>query len=236
MFWGWIYVTCFCKLWEVYLSSLVDHGVVSRPSHLQGWWTRIPERDWQFESFTAFYRHSWRLVIIIIIIIDRFYVALFSVLEQTHCTYVTCDSEWATVSFLWCIFLISNPPPKSDVLMVLFDCDMAGATWNYCRFGAHSVYTIQPCTSLHCHFIQSHICRVYLYPATRTLSRITTSKDYSALQPAAKGPQEETSDRWLATLRRRHCHWCQVQRHSVMPVMIQHMQDATYHAPYCQQC
>ena len=30
-----------------------------------------------------------------------------------------------------------------------------------CRFGASSVYTIQPCTRLQCHFIQSHICRVY---------------------------------------------------------------------------
>ena len=39
---------------------------------------------------------------------------------------------------------------------------MAGATWNYCRLGASSVYTIQPCTSLQCHFIQSHIGRVYV--------------------------------------------------------------------------
>ena len=31
-----------------------------------------------------------------------------------------------------------------------------------CRFGASSVYTIQPCTSLQCHFIQSHIDRVYV--------------------------------------------------------------------------
>ena len=30
-----------------------------------------------------------------------------------------------------------------------------------CRFGASSVYTIQPCTRLQCHFIQSHIGRVY---------------------------------------------------------------------------
>ena len=29
------------------------------------------------------------------------------------------------------------------------------------RFGAGSVYTIQPCTRLQCHFIQSHIGRVY---------------------------------------------------------------------------
>ena len=31
-----------------------------------------------------------------------------------------------------------------------------------CRFGASSVYTIQPCTGLQCHFIQSHIGRVYV--------------------------------------------------------------------------
>ena len=30
-----------------------------------------------------------------------------------------------------------------------------------CRFGASSVYTIQPYTRLQCHFIQSHIDRVY---------------------------------------------------------------------------
>ena len=39
---------------------------------------------------------------------------------------------------------------------------MAGATWNYCRLGASFVYTIQPCTSLQCHFIESHIRRVYV--------------------------------------------------------------------------
>ena len=31
-----------------------------------------------------------------------------------------------------------------------------------CRFGASSVYTIQPCTRLRCRFIQSHIGRVYV--------------------------------------------------------------------------
>ena len=34
------------------------------------------------------------------IIIHRFYTALFSALEQTHCAHVACDSERATVSFL----------------------------------------------------------------------------------------------------------------------------------------
>ena len=31
-----------------------------------------------------------------------------------------------------------------------------------CRFGASSVYTIQSCTRLQCHFIQSHMGRVYV--------------------------------------------------------------------------
>ena len=47
----------------------------------------------------------------------------------------------------------------SGVLTVLFGCYMAGATWSCCHLGTHSVYTIQPCTSLQCHFMQSHKCR-----------------------------------------------------------------------------
>ena len=39
---------------------------------------------------------------------------------------------------------------------------MAGATWNCRRLGARSVCTRQPCTSLRCHFWQSHICRVHV--------------------------------------------------------------------------
>ena len=31
--------------------------------------------------------------IIIIIIIDQFYIVLFSALEQTHCAHVACDSQ-----------------------------------------------------------------------------------------------------------------------------------------------
>ena len=33
------------------------------------------------------------LIIIIIITVIRFYIALFSALEQTHCAHVACDSE-----------------------------------------------------------------------------------------------------------------------------------------------
>ena len=50
---------------------------------------------------------------------------------------------------------------RSGVLTMLFGRYMAGATWNCCCLGAHSVYTIQPGTSLQCHFIQSHIHRAH---------------------------------------------------------------------------
>ena len=33
--------------------------------------------------------------------IDHFYIALFSALDQTHCTHATCDSELVIVSFLY---------------------------------------------------------------------------------------------------------------------------------------
>ena len=50
----------------------------------------------------------------------------------------------------------------SDVLTVLLNCYEAGATWNRCCLGACSVYTIQSCTGLQHHFVQSHICWVHL--------------------------------------------------------------------------
>ena len=43
-------------------------------------------------------------------------------------------------------------PPK----WCTYSAGMAGATWNCCSLGASSVYTIQPC-----HFMQSHIPKVY---------------------------------------------------------------------------
>ena len=55
-----------------------------------------------------------------------------------------------------------NDTCRSGVRTSLFGCSIAGATWNCCRFGASFVYTIQPCTTLQCHFIQSHIGRVYV--------------------------------------------------------------------------
>ena len=45
----------------------------------------------------------------------------------------------------------------SCVLTALVDCYMAGVMWNCCNLGTCFVYTIQPCTSSQCHFMQSHI-------------------------------------------------------------------------------
>ena len=105
-----------------------------------------------------------------IIIIDRFDIALFTAFEQIHCAHVVRDFEWVTAS--------PYPPPlktlkknystffninRSDVLTALFDCYMAGATWNCCRVGARSVYVIQTCTSLQCHFIRRDIDRMHVW-------------------------------------------------------------------------
>ena len=40
--------------------------------------------------------NSWHLLCVSIIIVDCFYIALFSALKQTHHALVTCDSEWVT--------------------------------------------------------------------------------------------------------------------------------------------
>ena len=63
---------------------------------------------------------------------------------------------------------------------------MPDATWNCCRLGASSVYTIQPCTILQCHFIQSHkprmhvcsaaTCHLHFWQNDRHLLRATAIK------------------------------------------------------------
>ena len=98
--------------------------------------------------------------VIIIIIIDHFNIALFSAFEQTHCAHVASCSKWVTILFYSScfyfifIFLFCLNIHRSGVLTAIFGCYTAGATWNCCRLGASSVYTIQPCTSSQWHFIQ----------------------------------------------------------------------------------
>ena len=52
------------------------------------------------------------------------YIALFSALEQTHCTLVACDSKLMTVAF-YSAFLNTH---FSGVYTALFGCYMAGVT------------------------------------------------------------------------------------------------------------
>ena len=42
--------------------------------------------------------------LLLIVVIDRFHIALFSALEQTNCAHLARDSEWVTTSFYWAIF------------------------------------------------------------------------------------------------------------------------------------
>ena len=101
--------------------------------------------------------------------IDCFHIALFSALEQTHCAHVASGSEWVTgVSS----FIKKKKKKKklsefftihrSGVLTASFGFCMADATYSCCRLGTSSMYTIQPCTRLQCHFIQSHVGRVHM--------------------------------------------------------------------------
>ena len=94
------------------------------------------------------------IIIIIIIIIDQFYTVLFSALEQTHCAHVACDSQWATTSYSFFWQHIFQYPTKLCTDNTIW---LLHHTWLVlCETAAISVqvYTIQPCTSLHCHFIQ----------------------------------------------------------------------------------
>ena len=84
--------------------------------------------------------HSWTSVWKIdrkwmgyFIMIDRFYIALFSAVKQTHCTLVA-------VAF-YSAFLNIH---QNGALIAPFGRYMANAMWNCCSLGACSVYTIQP--------------------------------------------------------------------------------------------
>ena len=87
------------------------------------------------------------------IIIHSSYIALFSALEQTHC------AHWHVIVNEWLYPFIARiiNIHGSGVPIALFGCFHGWCHVKCCRFGASSVYTIQPCTRLHCHFIQSHI-------------------------------------------------------------------------------
>ena len=115
--------------------------------------------------------HLSACLLIDVAVFDRIYTALFSALEQTHCTLVACDSEWVTAAFHSAFW-------KSTEVMYLqrwIGCRTTGATWNCCRLGAFCVHhtTMHHVTSFHAkpHTWGSNVFKCNLPPAL--LSRMT---------------------------------------------------------------
>ena len=100
----------------------------------------------------------------------------------------------------------------SDTVIALFGCCMADAMWNCCHLSANSVYTIQPYTSLQCHFIQSHIGRVYVCLAV-TCHLHFWQNDFDLLRTTAdtcacNGYQSKSQHRKLTWRRNFSCCSC----------------------------
>ena len=94
------------------------------------------------------------------VLIAFIYISLTSAVEQTQCSHVARHYEWVTVSFY---SALKKNIHCNFVQTALFACYMASVVQNCCRLGTCSVYTIQPCTSLQSHFIQSHIHKVHVW-------------------------------------------------------------------------
>ena len=80
------------------------------------------------------------------------YIALFSAL-LSRLTAFAWGSTWVTS--LVALFFFFDYPPR----WYTYSAGMAGATWNCSRLSTSPVYTIQP---IPCHFMQSHIRKVYV--------------------------------------------------------------------------
>ena len=100
-------------------------------------------------------------------VVDRFYIALFSALEQNHCARMR--------------FYMNDKIKKSAFLNIHPSGVLTALTWLVPHETATVfVYAIQPCA---CHFMQSHIykvhaclavtCHLYLWQNYRDLLRAT---------------------------------------------------------------
>ena len=74
--------------------------------------TKLEQYDDCYASKCCFVcKQDWVCVGVLLLLLfiggHSFHIVLFSVLKQTHCTHVACDSELGTVFFLECVFLIS---------------------------------------------------------------------------------------------------------------------------------
>ena len=122
-----------CFKWRTFNSSYISGTETDRQ------WKR--ETDW---------------IVINFIIINSFYIALFSALEQTHCA----RRMWSwRILFTARIFNIHGSGRCTGSALWLLHgwCHV-----KCCRLGASFVYIIQPCTSLQCHHWkpqpQPHVC------------------------------------------------------------------------------
>ena len=107
-------------------------------------------------THTHTHTHTLWSSVIHIYLLDRFYIAPFYVCSRAD---LLCSCRmwfWMRDCAFYSAFWISTEVAYSAT------CCMADATWNGCYIGARSVYTIQPCTCLQCHFIRNHIRRVHV--------------------------------------------------------------------------
>ena len=105
---------------------------------------------------------------------DRFYILLFSALEQTHCAFAACAFKLGT-SFSLCILNIHWSGVLKHCLIVTWLVPHETAAISpqvLCTPYKHApVYSVTSCTAtcLQCHFMQSHAGRVHACLAVRLL-------------------------------------------------------------------
>ena len=89
---------------------------------------------WKFFYTLYINFHSF---IHISILIDCFYIALFSALKQTHCVLTACHNEGATLAQIADLAI-----HRSSILMVVINCDKAGGMHSCCHLCACSALTM----------------------------------------------------------------------------------------------
>ena len=83
---------------------------------------------------------------------DCWTVWLMQTTVWNDCWSVEWSEQFPVIA--WCSVLV-------HMICSLYEFTLGWCHVKCCCFGASSVYTIQPCTRLECHFIQSHMGRVY---------------------------------------------------------------------------
>ena len=112
-------------------------------------------RVWYFPSMS---RHCLKMNLAGLcrpaVVVDRFYISVFSALEQTHCALVACDSNWVTVAF-YSAFWISTEVVYLSTVQLLH---------GWCHLKLLPLWHVlcTPYNHAPCHLMQSHIHRVHV--------------------------------------------------------------------------